>query len=403
MKWTFAIRYLFSRKSHSLINIISWVSLVSIMVPTAAMICLMSVYNGFENLITDMYLHTDADMELSGKTKPFLLRTDIAENGIEEKLLSCKDVEAISFVLCKDVLVEYCSRQKILKLSAVDERYNDVVPLSEVLYAGDLGILYNQDDGLVLGKSAMSELGTGIVNHQKIDIHILAKPAMGNLFNTIPLKKGEFQLTGAFSMDTQNELLQAYTSLEALSRVASERDRITFIAIKSKGGVRPGQLKQELEKIVGDGFQITTRNEKHASYMTIMKYEKWSIFFISIMIMMIASLAVMGTMMILIIEKKENLKTMMAMGASRDFIRSVFFREGVLLSAIGIGCGIILGLGLCFLQITTSIIEMPADTFLITAYPVKIMASDVVAIALSVMAILSLIAYVSVKFTLKRL
>ncbi|MBQ0081179.1 MAG: ABC transporter permease [Alistipes sp.] len=403
MKWTFAIRYLFSKKSHSLINIISWVSLLSIMVPTAAMVCLMSVYNGFENLIKDMYVHTDADIEITGANVSYLLLSDINDKGIIEKISSFESVKATSCVLEKDVLLEYGSRQKILRISGVDSTYLDVVPLMDAIIQGDLRIIYNQDDGLVLGKSTISDLGTGMVQSQKVTLHVMSKSSVGNLFRTLPLRKGVFNLTGAFSLDSQSELSHCYTSLAALKKVTGENDRISFIAVKKADDVHESTLKQQLQDVLGQDFRITTRNEKHAQYMAIMKYERWSIFLISFLILIIASLAVMGTMMILILEKQENMKTLLAIGASRDFIRSIFFREGLLLSLLGSLTGILIGIALCLVQIKTGFIEMPSDTFLVSAYPVKIIPWDVIVTEIAIMSILSLVAYISVKLTLKKL
>jgi lipoprotein-releasing system permease protein len=374
MKWIFALRYLLSRSSHSIINIIAGISVVSVAVPVAAMVILLSVFNGFESLVLNMYADVDADVEIrciaSGDTSHILEPND--ENLCA--ITSIDGVSSASFAIEHLALAEYGSRQCVVRVRGVDERYFDVLPMDDYAVQGTTEVRLGEIERAVVSRDAASALGLYTTFGAQLKLYSLGSGQIGSM---LPLRgvHSEHVEVGGIVRSTnifqQTILLPLSTAQRLFGR---ERANVVFVGVKQ--GASPTAVTAQLRELTGKGVRVETRDEKNTVFYTVMRYEKWGIFFVSILVLIIASLSIIGTVIMLIVEKRDEQPALYAMGADEDFVRGIFVREGLLVSAIGGGVGLVLGVGITLAQQHLGLVRLPAG-FMVEAYPVELQWLDV--------------------------
>ena len=332
----FARRYFFSKKSHSVINLIAGVSVVSVAVPVAAMIVLLSVFNGFEQLVRSMNSHFDADLTLTPREG----QTFGIESLDTAALRRLPGVEAVSLALEQSALMEYRGRQAMVTVRGVADGYDRVVPVAECITAGDYAVRL---------------------------------PVEG-------YTRRQAEVAGVFAADAQTDGRYLFTSLRLAQELFSYPDRASAAVVRVARGARPAEVKRRVAEAAGGAFEVRTRDELNASFYTIMQYEKWGIFLISLLVLVIASFSIVGTVVMLVLDKRPEFVALGAMGADTRFVRRIFFFEGGLIGVLGAGAGVVLGVGLCLVQHYFGVIEIPADSFLVKSYPVLLRGGDVAAV-----------------------
>ena len=375
MQWRFALKYLTSRKSHSVINIIATVSLLAVVVPVAAMVILLSVFNGFESLVRDLYKVVDADIEITTEG-----RYDISDIALRQKVESVKGVEAISFIIERQALLSYRDNRVAVRLRGVDENYNTVTPIEAYTSVGNAKVELGELDRLMLGEGVAYELGMYSMAAGDVQIFSLGGGQIGSLLPTFALHSESLDVCGTFVVDQQHASSLALTSLRAANRIFGEDNAADKMLIKVSEGSSHRKVANELRKVLGNDHKVTLREDKNEGFYTIMRYEKWAIFFVSLLVLIIASLSIIGTVIMLIIEKQNERTTLLSMGADNAFIRGVFVREGLLIAGIGGVVGLILGVGITLAQQHFGFIKMPNGNFLIENYPVELQIPDLIVI-----------------------
>lgn len=387
----FAKRYLLSPKSHSVINIISRVSAVAIGIPVAAMVILLSVFNGFEGLIKAMYNDFDPDIAIMPAEGKVFDR----ERLPREMLLQVEGVQEVSYVLEDHVLLEYRNRQKEATLRGVDSLYSSVVPIESMVTYGEFAP--------VRGEMMQALVGIGLSYNLNLNIQLLDPikvyvPRRGDFNPLLPIdsyRTGDVYPSGLFTLDAETDGQYIVVPLEFAQKLFDYPDRMSAVMVRAGQGANHDKVRNALREKIGDGFKILTRYEQKASIYNIMRYEKWGIFLIILLVMVIASFSIVGSLVMLIIDKREDLKTLVSMGAGVGFLRGIFVREGMLIAGIGAAGGMLLGLAVCWLQQALGIIKIPARTFLVEAYPVIVRFSDILVVAAAFIAV----NYIITKFT----
>lgn len=400
MEWLFARRYLISRKSHSVINIIAGVSLLAVAVPVAAMILLLSVFNGFETLVRQMYAAVDADIEItaSGSSKPdILLATDDSRRVIE----SCEGVGAVSFVVERQALLEYRDRQTTARVRGTDDRYADVVPLERHISLGEGAIRTGDIDRLLLGEGVAYALGIFSTYCDDVAIYSLGGGAVGSMLPLGGMHRIELPVGGMFAIDSRNDAELVLTSLRAAQRLFPTDGYADAALVRTADGHSPAKVRDALAATLGDGVRIITREEKNSAFYRIMRYEKWGVFLVSLLVLVIASFSIVGTVIMLIVEKRGERLTLRAIGADSGFIRRIFVREGLLISGIGGATGIVLGTALAAVQQSLHVIPMPEGAFLIDSYPVELHSADIITVTATFIAVAWIISYSTARAMIK--
>ena len=386
MKWLLARRYLFSRKSHSVINIIAGVSLVAVAVPVAAMIILLSVFNGFETLVRQMYAAVDADIEIRAAAgcTPELLRGTDAERA---EVMAVDGVDAVSFVVERQALLEHGDRQATAMVRGVDDSYGDVVPIAGHVTLGNADVRLGDLDRILMGEALAYSLGIYSTVGGDAALFAPGGGRVGSLLPATGFRELRLPLCGMFSIDNENDSGLAIIPLRAAHTLFTTGGRADAAMVRVKEGHSPERVRQRLEEVAGEGAEVLTREEKNSVFYSIMRYEKWGVFFISALVLVIASFSITGTVIMLIVEKRGERVTLRSMGADNAFIRGIFVREGMLISGIGGIAGLVVGIALTLMQQHLHIISMPAGNFLVSSYPAELQLADIAAVTVTFMAV----------------
>ena len=394
----FARRYLFSRKSHSVINIIACVSTLSVAVPVAAMIVLLSVFNGFESLVRSMSSTFDADIAVSAAVGGSF-DTDDVDIG---RIAAVEGVRAVSFVTELSVLLSYKGRRTTATLKGVDDSYAEVVPVDATVTAGRGGVKTGDIDRAVVGQGVAYALGIRSLVDADVDVYALSRNTFSSIVPFDNYRRVSLPVGGVFALDAATDGQYVLTSLRAAQRLFGSDSRATALEIGVGEGADTERVRRAVADIAGDGFRVRTREEKNATIYGIMRAEKWGIFFISLLVRVIAAFSIVGTLAMRVIEKRGDVRTLAAMGADKRFIRSIFIGEGTLVSGIGAAAGVVAGVGLCLAQQYFGIITIPADTFLVTDYPVELHAADLLAVVAAMAAVTQAVSRLTVGAMIKQ-
>ena len=375
----FARRYLFSPKSRSVVNLISGLSVVAVAMPVAAMIILLSVFNGFESLVKSMYSAFDADLTVSarlGQTFP----ADAIDTAAVARI---PGVEAFSFVLEQSALLEHAGRQATATVRGVDDAYAAVFPLDSVVSAGEYRVRLGDIERLVMGQSMTYMLGIRSLADADVNVYAVRRGSFSSLLPFDNYTRRTVPLGGVYSLDLETERTYVLASLRLAQELFSHPGRVSGLVA--------------LARQTGGDYRVRTRHELRASFYRIMTYEKWGIFFISLLVLVIASFSVVGALAMLIVDKRRDIVTLRALGADTSLVRAIFRSEGLLICGLGAACGALLGVGLSLLQQHFGLIEIPAETLLAKSYPVEFRPGDL----LAVLAAFGLVAYVISNITVR--
>ena len=375
MQWRFALKYLTSRKSHSVINVIATVSLLAVVVPVAAMVILLSVFNGFESLVRDLYKVVDADVEV-------VARKGIG--GLDETLRSkvemVEGVEALSFIVERQALLSHRDNRAAVRLRGVDEEYKKVVPIEAYTALGSADVQLGETDRLMLGEEIVYKLGIYALTGSDIEVYSLGGGQIGAILPTVAMHNEELSLCGAFVIDRQHDASLALTSKRAASRIFGLEGEADVLLVKVADGASHSRVAEELRKALGEEYKVTLREEKNEGFYAIMRYEKWAIFFVSLLVLVVASLSIIGTVIMLVIEKGGERTTLLSIGADNQFIRGIFVREGLLIAGVGGAIGLIIGVAVTLAQQHFGFVKLPNGNFLVENYPVELQAMDLLVI-----------------------
>ena len=397
MQWRFAFKYLTSRKSHSVINIIASVSLLAVVVPIAAMVILLSVFNGFEDLVRDLYKVVDADIEITTDGG-----IDTTDGALRLKIEECEGIEALAAVVERQALLSYRDNRVAVRLRGVDQEYSKVVPIEAYTSVGNAVVELGELDRLMLGEGVAYALGMYSMAAGDVDIYSLGGGNIGAILPSFAMRNESLDVCGTFIIDQQHASSFALTSLRAASRIFGIENRADMVLVKVKEGVSHSRVAEQIGKRLGEGYRVTLREDKNAGFYAIMRYEKWAIFFVSLLVLIIASLSIIGTVIMLILEKRDERQTLLSMGADNAFIRGIFVRQGLLIAGMGGAIGIVLGVAITLAQQLYGFIKMPNGNFLIENYPVKLQGGDLIVIFMVFVVVALSVSFIATSTMIKR-
>ena len=388
-------RYLFARKSHNVINIISAISVIGMAVGTAALIIFLSVYNGFDGIIRKSLSDLDPDYLITpAKGKTFVPAGEAFDWAYDSPY-----VLTMSSVLQENVFVSYDGRQGVAKAKGVDSVYEEESGVRNYVRQGEFR-LHN-------GSLPMVAVGSGFAYKMGISPNFLApleiwfpdRESSISLTNPMAsVRSVKMQPSCVFSINSDTDASLLLLPLESMRSLLNRPDDVSGVEIRLAPDCTRRQKKEvlsTLETLLGDGFVVKDRIQQNESLYKMMKYEKASLFLILVFIIIIIGFNIFGSLSMLIIEKQEDIGTFRSMGAPDPLIRRFFVLEGWMISLLGLAIGLVLGIGLTLIQQKFGVIPMPGN-YLVSSYPVQLQWSDVLITSLSVAVIGYLIALIPV-------
>ncbi|OUQ52704.1 ABC transporter permease [Alistipes sp. An116] len=393
-----ARRYFFSPRSRSVVNLISGLSVAAVAIPVAAMVILLSVFNGFETLVKSMYSAFDAELTLTPRRGQTFSVTDLDTAALRR----IPGVGALSLTLEQSVLLEHGGRQATATLRGVDDSYGEVFDLSDAVVTGQWRVRLGDLERLVIGQSMAWMLGIRSLADADVTMYAVRRGSFSTLLPMDNYTRRTEPVGGVYVLDLDTERTYVLTSLRLAQSLFETPDRVSAVQIRLTPGASPERTREAVAASAGDGFQVRTRDELRASFYRIMTYEKWGIFFIALLVLVVASFSVVGALSMLIVEKRGDVETLRALGADTDLIRSIFRTEGLLICGLGGVIGLVVGVTLSLLQQHLGLIEIPAESFLTKSYPVEFRMTDLVVVAAAFAVVAALLANVTVRSMIKK-
>lgn len=374
LKYLIAARYVRSPKSHSVINIISGVSIVAMAVPVAAVVLLLSIFNGLEDMTREQFRSVDPDVNITPHEGTTFAMDAIDANALRE----VEGVEALSFVLEQMALMEAKDKRAIITVTGVDNAYKEVIPIADRMVAGTFTTSLDESDCLVAANGVMYELdmlNTSAIG-QPMRLYAINRSRISTLLPVGGYTRCELPLTGIYSSTVNDAHTTAITSLRAAQSLFNYPDRASAVAVKISAGADADAVEERIQEIVGEDFDARTREQSNTIYR-LMALEKWGVFFIAMVVMLIASLSIVGTLVMVMIDKRDDMQTLRTLGATHRFVCDIFIGEGHLIALVSLIIGLVLGVMLALAQQIFGFVGIDAQTLLINAYPVRLSLVDV--------------------------
>ena len=369
-------RYLFAKKSHNVINIISAISAIGMAIGTAALIIILSVYNGFDSLIKSMMSNVEPDLLITPATG----KVFVPEGETYDWIYDQPSVASMCCILQEQVFISYDGKQSLATAKGVDWVYEDESPLRNHLAEGEFRLHRGDIPLAAVGASMAYELGLSPRFLAPIEIFYPArtrKISMANPLSSIEAIKVWPSCTFAVNNDIDSELM--ILPIEKMRELLEYNDEVSAVEIRLAEGTdrkELARLQQEITARLGDGFKVKDRFQQNESLYKMMKYEKAAIYMILIFVIIIIAFNIFGSLSMLIIEKKQDIETLRYLGAQESLIRRIFILEGWMISLAGLGAGLVLGVGFSLLQQHFGFIKMPGH-FVVQAYPIIVSWSDI--------------------------
>ncbi len=399
MKTAFYIarRYLFAKKSHNVINIISMISVIGVAVGTMALIVVLSVFNGFESLVESLFNAFDPDIEITAAEG----KTFIPDSTEIQVLQDHENIALYTEVVEENALLRYEDQQYIATIKGVGSNYGQLTGIDSVIIEGDFIL---KDDH----KRNYAVVGLGVQYYLSIGLNF-ASPLFiyvprENVSNpTRAFKRKDIFPSGVFSIEKEIDSKYVLVPLDFSRELLGMQNEVTGLEVEVKDKDKVKTTQKDLKKSLGDDFIIKNRFEQKAFFYKVMRSEKWAIFFILTFILIIASFNIIGSLTMLIIEKKKDMYTLQSMGANLKLIRQIFLLEGWMITLSGAIIGLVLGFLTAWMQETFELIKLQgANSFVVSAYPVEMKLSDFGVIFLTVSLIGFIAAWYPVHYITKK-
>lgn len=375
-----ARRYFFAKSSRNAVNIISGVSILGVMVGTFSLIVVLSAFNGLEELVGSFYSTFNPDLKLSPKSGKYF-------EPDPNKLLQLKQLEgvdAISQVLEERVLFSFQDKEHIGSLKGVDEAFTEVTGVAGSIRDGEYSLYFTDSTpALVLGAGVSYYLGYGSMSlHEPVQIFVPRSGSSSTDFNRAFSSRMAYP-TGIFTIQPEFDVKYAITNISFVRELLNRKEAVSAIELKLQESADVANVKKEIRELMGPEINVKDRFEQQAVFMKVMKSESMFTFLVFALILGIASFTIMGSLSMMMLDKKEHLRTLWAMGTDVPVLRMVFFKEGLLISSAGLVLGLLLGLLAVLGQEYFGWIKL-GQGYVVEAYPVVLKIKDVMLVAITV-------------------
>lgn len=399
-----AKRYLFSKKSHNAINVISAISVCGVALATLAMVCTLSVFNGFQDMVATFFTAFDPQIKITSvKGKVF----DGSEPVFAE-IRTMPEVAVYSESVEDNAMVQYKGRQAMAVIKGVEDNFDKLTPIDSILFGRGELILHDEVvDYAIPGLQLLSTLGTGIRFLDPLEIYAPKRGSRINMSNPMSSFVSDQLFSSGLTFTVNQEKYDAsyiITSIGFARRLFQYTNEVSAVNLRLTQDADENTVIKKLKEKLGDDFRVQNRYEQQADTFRIMEIEKLISYIFLTFILMIACFNVIGSLSMLIIDKKNDVQTLRNLGASDSQIVRIFLFEGRMISFIGAVSGVIIGLALCLIQQEYGIISLgTAGSFIVDAYPVSVHAWDVVLVFATVLIVGFISVWYPVRYLSRRL
>lgn len=368
---------MFSKKKQNIINIISAISVAGIIVGTMALVIVLSVFNGFNSLIETFFSNFDPDLKITASHGKMFIPGD----SRFEEIQNLPGVIHYAEVIEEVALLKYGSQQFPAVVKGVPQNYSNYTNIDTLMVDGafmleDKGINY-----AVVGQGVAYNLGLGLSFVDPIRIFVPKKGRQASVNLARSLNFDYIYPAGVFSVLEEIDSKYMIVPYHFAAELFESENRVSAVELGTDPKVNPKKLQKEIQEILGESFHVKNKYQQHDLIFRTMKSEKWASYLILVFILIVASFNMLGSLSMLIIDKKEDLFILRSMGADSKLIRKIFLFEGWLITFFGAVIGSLLGILVCWIQIKFEIVTLPgAGSFIISAYPVQIILSDILLI-----------------------
>jgi ABC-type lipoprotein release transport system permease subunit len=382
-----ARRYLIAKKSHNIINVISIISVVGVMVGTGALIIVLSVFNGFEGLVLGLFNSFNPDLKVGAiQGKSYTIS--------QEQLTNIRQIPGIAFVVEtveENALARFGDKQSIVTMKGVDDSFLEMVPLDDFMINGKYTLGNETRPAGVIGAGVAYYLG---IYPEEFSVPMslyLPKRTRKTLsgspeqsFNSQPV-----YVAGVFTIQQEFDMSYAIVPISLARELLEYTDEITALEIGLTDPGASARVQQRIAGVLGPGFEIKDRFQQQATLYRVMRSEKWAVFFILTLILIIAAFNMIGSLSMLIVDKKKDIGVLWSLGASKSQIKRIFYTEGLMISLAGGLLGLFLGGLLAILQQEFGLLKLGGGegTYIVDAYPVKVMLMDFIYVMFTVIVI----------------
>lgn len=390
----FARRYLISKKSTNAINIISGVAVLGMVVTTMAFILILSVINGFEDLVISLFNTFNPDLKAQVKEGKTFALTPAQLNEIA----AVKGVEAVAQVLEENAVIMYNDKSLIVTLKGVDEVFSQVSSVDTSMVDGEFYLQTNEQAFAVIGAGVASMLGINLFN-QFAPLQVYLPKRTGKLKTEIDKSFNDalIQPAGVFSIQADFDSRFVITPINFVRKLLEYEKEVSALEIAIQANANQSKVQQQIQSILGKDFKVLNRYQQDEYLYKIMRMESWAAYAILSFILLVTAFNIVGSLAMLVMEKRNDISILKAMGATDRLIYRIFLIEGMLLAIVGAVIGMTTALIICLLQQRYKLIKIEGDSFLIDAYPVSLRLSDFVFVAITVLIIALLASYYPAK------
>ena len=400
-----ARRYLFSKKKHNAINIISGISVCGVALATLALVCTLSVFNGFQDMVAGFFTAFDPELKITIREG----KVFEPQGAAFQEVRSLPEIAVWTETLEENAMVQYKDRQAMAIIKGVEDNFEELTFIDSLLYGAGEFILHDSivDYG-VLGVELISELGTGLQFVDPLQVYAPKRNVRVNMANPSASFNRDYLFSpGVVFVVNQQKYDARYilTSLSFARNLFNYDTEVSAVELKLKPGADVTAVQRKIARILGDEFVVLDRYEQQADVFRIMEIEKFISYLFLTFILAIACFNVIGSLSMLILDKREDVETLRNLGADDRLIARIFLFEGRLISLFGALSGIVLGLLLCYIQQRLGIISLGGGngSFIVDAYPVSVHVTDVVLIFITVVTVGFLSVWYPVHYLTRRL
>ena len=407
MRFPFYIarRYLFSKKSTNAINVISMISMVGVAVATMALVIVLSVFNGFHDMVASFFTQFDPQLKVipvEGKTAP-------ADDPVLTQIRQLPQVDVATETVEDQALAIFFDNQAMVTVKGVDDNFSELTHINEIVYGDGEFELHAADlEYGTIGIRLAQELGIGAHFGSFLKIYAPQREGQPDLSNPSEAFEVESLMSpGVVFCTRQGKYDKSYilAPIAFARRIFAQQGMVSALELRLKDGSNLDGVKKEMRRIADGMYQVLDRFEQQADTFRIMQIEKFIAYIFLTFILVVACFNIIGSLSMLIIDKKEDIKTLRNLGANDRQITSIFLLEGRMIAALGAVTGIVLGLLLCWLQQQYGLVGMGSSEgmFVVNAYPVSVHYSDVLLVFVTVLAVSWLAVWYPVRYFARRL
>jgi lipoprotein-releasing system permease protein len=396
LHFLFAWRYFKAKKTTNAINVIAWVTIIGIMAVTMVMVLVLSVFNGFEGLVKSLYSTFYPDMKVS----PVSGKTITLTAEQLQKLRGIGELKNFSLVIEEKGIIQTLSRsykegearnekKNVVHLKGVDDQYRYVTGVSQSLVTGSYELGDTLTPRLVIGCGLERSLGVSADNDlDPLVVYIPRRTESENINGLDDISGDSIYLSAAFVIQQEFDTKYGITNIDFLRRALKmPADQYSAVEISLNNQDESDEAKRKLQQLLGPQYVVQNKYEQNQSLYNVMNLERWAIYGVLCLILVVAAFTMIGTLTMLVLEKQKDIQVLHALGGNRRFIQRIFLMEGMLLALIGGSIGMVLAVILALIQINFHVIPLSGGSFLINYFPVKLKLTDFLLVGATVFVI----------------